>query len=366
MRHLDEGTIHAWLDGALSPEDATRAEAHVASCAACADAVAEARGLIAASTRILTALDDVPNVRGAKGAEGAGWRRRSLASWLVRERIAAAVALVVAGGALAVALSRGTMRSASIQTASEPVQMFELTAADSPPPAPGPAAKPARVGQQVGVPGGRAGTVLRGSDLAVAREADTAPAAASESVGQMVSAQVAALPVRTDDSARSVDVAQLRRQEAQEFSAEGKSSLNELAGVLPGRRATPEASARFAEPRALERSISGVADAPGIARDTRLVQDERMTEDGREVRRRMYRVDGILVTLDERLSGLELEERRARVEANAAPAPPAAPSDSTRETTNTIRWTDARGAELTLTGPASEARLERIRKLLGY
>ena len=72
MQHLDEGTIHAWLDGALSADEAARAEAHVASCSACADAVAEARGLIAASSRILTALDNVPNVRGAGGARGAG------------------------------------------------------------------------------------------------------------------------------------------------------------------------------------------------------------------------------------------------------------------------------------------------------
>lgn len=60
MPHLDEGTVHSWLDGALPPDEAARAEAHVASCAACSAMVAEARGLIAAASRILTALDDVP------------------------------------------------------------------------------------------------------------------------------------------------------------------------------------------------------------------------------------------------------------------------------------------------------------------
>lgn len=59
MQHPDEGTIHAWLDGELSPADAAALEAHVAGCAACAAAVAEARGLVAASTRILGALDEV-------------------------------------------------------------------------------------------------------------------------------------------------------------------------------------------------------------------------------------------------------------------------------------------------------------------
>ena len=60
MQHLDEGTIHAWLDGQLPRDEAQRVEAHVAECRPCADAVAEARGLIAASSRILTALDTVP------------------------------------------------------------------------------------------------------------------------------------------------------------------------------------------------------------------------------------------------------------------------------------------------------------------
>ncbi|HET9004530.1 MAG TPA: zf-HC2 domain-containing protein [Gemmatimonadaceae bacterium] len=60
MQHPDEGTIHAWLDGALGAEDARAFEAHVAECAQCAAAVTEARGLLAASSRILSALDSVP------------------------------------------------------------------------------------------------------------------------------------------------------------------------------------------------------------------------------------------------------------------------------------------------------------------
>jgi anti-sigma factor RsiW len=60
MEHLEEGTIHAWLDGALSPNEAEAVERHVATCATCSAAVAEARGFIAASSRILAALDDAP------------------------------------------------------------------------------------------------------------------------------------------------------------------------------------------------------------------------------------------------------------------------------------------------------------------
>lgn len=41
MSHVDEGTIHAWLDGALAPEDPERAafEAHIRECAECRDRV---------------------------------------------------------------------------------------------------------------------------------------------------------------------------------------------------------------------------------------------------------------------------------------------------------------------------------------
>ena len=60
MEHPDEGAIHAWLDGALSRSDSDVIRQHVEQCADCADAVAEARGLIAASSRIVAALDDVP------------------------------------------------------------------------------------------------------------------------------------------------------------------------------------------------------------------------------------------------------------------------------------------------------------------
>lgn len=58
--HPDEGTIHAWLDGALDAASAARVEAHVRGCAACSALTAEARGLIAGASRVVAALDDVP------------------------------------------------------------------------------------------------------------------------------------------------------------------------------------------------------------------------------------------------------------------------------------------------------------------
>jgi hypothetical protein len=99
MQHPDEGTIHAWLDGALSPDEAARVEAHARECPECAAAIAEARGFIAASSRILTALDNAP--RGVIPV-AAPKKRFDPFIW----RIAATV-LVVAGGTLVVMRSRG-------------------------------------------------------------------------------------------------------------------------------------------------------------------------------------------------------------------------------------------------------------------
>ncbi|GEM_PF-2528095 len=58
--HPAEGLLHEWLDEQLSVDNAAAVESHVAGCAECGALVAEARGLIAASHRILSALDDVP------------------------------------------------------------------------------------------------------------------------------------------------------------------------------------------------------------------------------------------------------------------------------------------------------------------
>ena len=119
MQHLDEGTIHAWLDGQLPRDEAQQVEAHVAECRQCADAVAEARGLIAASSRILTALDSVPrevvpkqaSFRAEMAAERAAdavadafvplqeaARPRPRRRWFNGASLAAAAAIVVAIG----------------------------------------------------------------------------------------------------------------------------------------------------------------------------------------------------------------------------------------------------------------------------
>ena len=112
MSHPDEGTIHAWLDGALSPEESTAFETRLASDPVLQASVAEARGLIAASSRILGALDAVPgnvtpkerSVREgvasleaarAHAAQGPASRKWSAQRWAVAATIVAAVGVGV-------------------------------------------------------------------------------------------------------------------------------------------------------------------------------------------------------------------------------------------------------------------------------
>lgn len=127
MRHPDEGTIHAWLDGALPPGEGAALEAHVAGCAACAAAVAEARGVLAAASRILSALDSVPGgvipeapmSSGARAAVRQRTVRRrfrelrvSTGAW----RVAAAV-LVLAGGSWLATMGTRREKPDSVQFA---------------------------------------------------------------------------------------------------------------------------------------------------------------------------------------------------------------------------------------------------------
>ena len=107
MQHLDEGTIHAWLDGALPGPERDAVAEHVAHCPECAAAVADARGMIAGASRILSGLDAVPGGVLPRAAA----RKPKRSAWRVLHvtpaRAALAASLMVAvAGALAVRYQR--------------------------------------------------------------------------------------------------------------------------------------------------------------------------------------------------------------------------------------------------------------------
>lgn len=117
MSHLDEGTIHAWLDGALSDDESRAVEAHVAGCAECSAAMAEARGLVAAASRILTTLDDVP--AGVIPQPAAPPTRATAVAkprrWSSPRMAAAAALMFVAVGTYAVSRDQGAPASSSTE-----------------------------------------------------------------------------------------------------------------------------------------------------------------------------------------------------------------------------------------------------------
>jgi putative zinc finger protein len=147
MKHLDEGTIHAWLDGALSPDESAGVEAHANACADCAALVAEARGLIAASSRILSSLDAVPSgvvpgsTTGTDQLAVLRARRAAMARvWWRDRRFVAAASLVLVAGVSSV-VWRSTQHEAV------PARADSTMSAGMTPPAAAPAVSPATPGE---------------------------------------------------------------------------------------------------------------------------------------------------------------------------------------------------------------------------
>jgi hypothetical protein len=131
--HMDEGTIHASLDGEVNEEQTARIQAHIGRCGACAARVAEARGLIAGASRVVGMLDEVPApiVRPAAtptaGTDLSVWRllrvtptRAAIAAMLV-----VAVGLVLTRGQL----SRDVPTSSRVQDAALPMSAATASAA---------------------------------------------------------------------------------------------------------------------------------------------------------------------------------------------------------------------------------------------
>lgn len=119
MQHPDEGTIHAWLDGALPPDEGRAIEEHAAECPSCAAAIAEARGMIAGSSRILAALDAVPGgvlpsteTFTALGSDRAAALPRH--QWWQSVPLRAAAAIVLVGSVSWMATRSGVHRDVSI------------------------------------------------------------------------------------------------------------------------------------------------------------------------------------------------------------------------------------------------------------
>jgi hypothetical protein len=366
MQHPDEGTIHAWLDGALSADEAAQIDAHVKGCAECAAAVAEARGFIAASSRILTALDDAP--RGVIPVAAPVRKRFDPTVW----RIAASV-LVIAGVTLIVVQNQGT-RETSMTAITATADISDSAAASKAAAESAPMVSAPAAAVPLSVP-----TVAQSRRVAGPSAAGAGMEKSSGSTGNRGD-------LATDASPTTQNAAQVAEKSVATSATAGANRVAAIPVPAPASRFVPSAGAV-----AGEGVIAG--ELTGPAQPLKVIESPRRI--GANVT--VYEIGGDTVTLTESravaLSSIAATDAAAvttqsesrgkaaaartgvssqSVPASAptvAPPPPVAPApaqDVARpedpNVVHTITWTDpATRNTLSLTGRMSEARLQLIR-----
>ncbi|HWL38721.1 MAG TPA: zf-HC2 domain-containing protein [Gemmatimonadaceae bacterium] len=351
MQHPDEGIIHSWLDGALSAEDAAQLESHVAGCERCRTAVAEARGFVAASSRILTALDDVP-----RGVVPAAAPRKGDLRVVWR---AAAAMLIVAGGSFVVMREgednpemASSPTAAVFREATAPAASAD-SAADG---APGqgvdarPAA-PARARADRPAPS-VAGDQRAENSVAQSYAAEAAPAAAQPSIGSDV---VLKTGMVAGVGSTAGPVAPLKVVRIEPRIGERRTIYE----VAEGDTVT------FTETESLRLEEVVVTSATGVAGEASTAQRQSGARGARSV-----------APITDRAAAapppppappVDSLRRRDTVVANTgvmakAAAAPISAVTSLAAQTNTINWTDAStGKKLSLSGKVSVARLQEIK-----
>lgn len=374
MQHLDDGTIHAWLDGALGAAEAAAVEAHVATCATCADRVAEARGLIAASSRILTALDDVPAdvvpVERRAVVAAARVATPALAAtppdpphdvaaprtpWGHRYGRWAAVLAFIAAGTLVLTREANrrdfSVTERKVAPADEPASLRDSVrvgtgAAQKPTPSseaerrPAPAAAP---------PAALGGALPR-----------PAPAAPPQAKSLAVAPRDKAAAPRQAKSASALREFGATSKKTDTMAVEGQ------AEALSARAAT--------RPESLKAGVGGVtvtsaAGAPGARGSPRPIEVDSVQRGSVFVRRETYETgSGQRVVLEiTPASAMPYDSFTDSVAPfSAAPAnAAAAAADSSSTAIHVIRWRGADGTGYTLSGPVSIERLQLIRPTLG-
>jgi anti-sigma factor RsiW len=94
MSHVDDGQVHAYLDGELPQADAWRLEAHVAECPACRGRLEEARALITRAGELLALA--APPARDVPPFRAGDVRPPARPSWRVPQPLAWAASVVLA------------------------------------------------------------------------------------------------------------------------------------------------------------------------------------------------------------------------------------------------------------------------------
>ena len=326
MQHLDEGTIHAWLDGELPPAEREAAEAHVASCDECKAAVAEARGFIAASSRILTALDAVPGGVLPASSTAAFVKKRAPAKFTISRAWMAAAAVLVLSTATVIAV-RPRGDAAAPLAAAAPTEQRALNA-----PAPKATDVLAERSQESVDKVSKRNEMARKNVRAPARMSDSSPMMMADAAP---AAQAPApAPPHFGDTATAT--ATSRPMALNSVVVTGAGTMTAV-GKLDAAMALDSAA-----PTLLSRSAAAIA--------------------GDTVVTTVYLVNGASVTLIDRSAGHSELRREAQVAPREQPM--AKSRDVSAPRLNSLTWSDSTGRTRTLRGAVSQAELERIKAAL--
>lgn len=270
MQHLDEGTIHAWIDGELPADEAARVEAHAKSCQSCSAMVAEARGLVAASSRIVSALDATPG--GVLPAFGA---RKAPRRWMTAKvSTAIAATLVIAAGTVVTMRGRVDMPPQT-PTAAVPHDSVTYAPAVQPGPSPSEAGRPVdhapspTVAQRRENRAGRVAAETSEPKVAIPAAAAPIPASSAVADAQIRAPVTASAPpsavTAARDSIGKVALAVVQMDTAAFGRSPGLTSkvagaLNSAAGAAGAISATRMSVQRTA---ASERAMAAFAPLPG-------------------------------------------------------------------------------------------------------
>lgn len=316
MQHPDEGTIHAWLDGALSPEEAASIESHVAECGECSAMAAEARGLIAASSRIVSALDVIPG-----GVIPA--RKPLRAVWYMNTQLRAAAAVIVVAGASLLVLRNGRQEAA--MQASQPM----LAAAPSAAPVVS-AEKPAEADKAIAQ---RAAPIVPKTKK-IAPTPETG-ARRENSQKQVIADEVATI---APPPSASVAAASEIRSDAARVGGQQRALFGKVSGVAVTSTATP-----------------GLPELRQVRADTTAAAQVAVYEVSPGIEVTLFESSATTPAVDA-LSAKAPERKVAQK--TAAPLAANAPRDVT---VNSISWTSKRGKVMTLTGSLSKEKLQELR-----
>ncbi len=128
MSHVDDGTLHAYLDGELSPAEVQGVEAHLAQCPACRGRLDEERALITRAGELLALA--APPDRELPPFRAGDMKPLTRLWWKVRLPLAWAATVAIALG-IGTYLGRGVEQVPQAPTASD-TQPAELQALQAP------------------------------------------------------------------------------------------------------------------------------------------------------------------------------------------------------------------------------------------